>query len=330
MGNASSLFNGSGEQTLLKRVTPTPEQYAFLQVQWNALADHLKKALYEAYGYPISSWLQGSYKFGTLIRPVHLGEEYDVDVGIYFEWQEDGTPSPSPAQIREWVQQELVSFKALNSDVKKIAEPPKERCSRAIYEKKFHIDTPVYHLEKSTDTRKLACLSGKWEHSDPKAIYKWFRDVVEAEDRDQLRRLVRYLKGWAAVAFSDAPAARPSSILLTVLVAECFSKNWRKRRGGLDDEDALIMVIKDIHERVSAEREVSNPKDRPEDLNRIPAQHWDAFLQSLQALRDAAENAEAADDEASAALAWSSAFSFLMPLRPLRRLNLSRKHLDMP
>lgn len=322
MGKASSLFNGAGEQTLLKRVSPSQEQREFLQTKWNALADHLKQALYDNYGYPISTWLQGSYKFGTLIRPVHVDEEYDVDVGIYFQWESDGDATPSPIQLRAWVQRELLAFKTRNGDVKEIVEPSKERCSRAIYEKKFHIDTPVYHLEISTDIRKLACLSGTWEESDPKAIYKWFRDVVEKEDSEQLRRLIRYLKGWAAVAFTEAPLARPASILLTVLIAESFSGRSLKRFGGMDDEEALIAVIKDIHERLFDNSKVPNPVNSDENLNRIKEDYWGVFLTNLQALRDAAENAEAAQDEASAALAWSEAFSFLMPLPETREVEV--------
>lgn len=314
MGKASSLFNGSSDQTLIKRISPSPEQREFLQTQWNALADHLKVELYADYGYPISTWLQGSYKYGTLIRPVHLGEEYDVDVGIYFEWQNDGNVSPAATQLREWVQQELIRYKALAEDVKQIEEPPKERCSRAIYTKKFHIDTPVYHLEKSSDTRRLACLSGSWEHSDPKAIYKWFKNAVDQDDMDQLRRLIRYLKSWAAVEFRNSTKARPSSILLTVLVTNIFKDSLFSRLVGLDDEDALIMVIKDIHEQLFNDRRVENPVDSTEDLNRIPEEQWGTFLTSLQVLRDAAEKAEEAEDEASAALAWAEVFSFLMPL----------------
>lgn len=322
MGKAASLFNGAGEQTLLKRVTPTAEQRDFLQTQWNSLADHLKKALYDDYGYTISTWLQGSYKYGTLIRPVHVDEEYDVDVGIYFQWENDGDATPAPAQLRAWVQRELLVFKLLNADIKSVAEPPKERCSRAIYEKKFHIDTPVYHLEKSTDTRRLACLSGKWEDSDPKAIYEWFKNVVWGDDREQLRRLIRYLKGWAAVAFVESAAARPSSILITVLAAQSFEDHWLSRLGGMDDEDALLLVIKDMHERLFGDRVVPNPIDESEDLNRIPADHWDVFLTNLQALRNAAETAEAEQDEAAAALAWSEVFSFLMPLPPTQEVEV--------
>ncbi len=99
MGQASKLFNGNTDQTLIGRVTPTTEQREFLQQQWNDLADHLKQALAK-HGYTISTWLQGSYKYATLIKPVHLGEEYDVDVGLYFEWNDDQDAEPTPKQLR--------------------------------------------------------------------------------------------------------------------------------------------------------------------------------------------------------------------------------------
>ena len=163
MGHAANLFNGNAEQTLYRRVTPTEEQRAFLQEQWNILAEHLKSRLSEL-GYPISTWLQGSYKYGTLVRPIHLGEKYDVDVGIYFEWDPRETgASPAPRQLRDWVQTELLAFQQSHQDVKCVDEPAKERCSRVLYEKQFHIDTPTYHLNPRTDERKLACLSGTWE-----------------------------------------------------------------------------------------------------------------------------------------------------------------------
>ena len=314
MGKAIRLFNGTAEQTLYGRVTPTPDQRQFLQDQWNALADHLKARL-PAWGYPISTWLQGSYKYGTLIKPVHNGEEYDVDLGIYFSWDPTKTEfSPTAQQLRIWVQQELVEYKKGVKALVEVVNPPKERCSRVIYKQQFHIDTPTYHLNPAIDERRLACLSDKWEKSDPKLLYKWFRDVVGPDNRELLRRLIRYLKGWAAVAFEDAPKARPSSILLTVTVAEAFSQMWKTRLLGSADDDALIAVVAILYERLVHESRVSNPIDGTENLNRIPPDSWDAFLTRLAVLNDAAQAADAAEDEASAALAWEGAFSFLMPL----------------
>jgi len=313
MGHAAALFNGAREQTLQKRVTPSAEQREFLQTQWNALADHLKSALTEKYGYTVSTWLQGSYKYGTLLRPVHLKDEYDVDVGIYFEWDDDGNAAPSPLQLRDWVQRELVAYKRLCANVQKVEEPAKARCSRAVYERQFHIDTPVYHLERRRDRRKLACLSGEWEESDPKAFYKWFKGAVSDSEREQVRRLIRYLKGWAVVAFESAPAARPSSVLLTVLVTDAFNAQWSTLLVTPDDE-LLTWIIKKIHDRLWRNKVVPNPVDKRENLNRISDDEWDVFMSRLQTLRDAAEHAEDASDESSAALAWSEAFSYLMPL----------------
>ncbi len=313
MGKAARLFNGVAEQTLIERLTPSQEQREFLQGQWNSLADHLKKDLYDKYSYPISTWLQGSYKYGTLIKPVHKGEEYDVDVGIYFEWEDDGEAKPSPGQLRTWVQRALAGYQDRTPELREVVEPPKERCSRAIFDRQFHIDVPVYRFERSSDTRHLARLSNEWEDTDPKAIYLWFKSFVENPERDQLRRLVRYLKGWAAVAFTEHDESRPSSIVLTVLAAEAFSEEGIAD-SGLDDEDALIAVIRHIYNRLCESPDVSNPVDKTENLNRIPDEHWSKFIETLEILYGAAQKAEESEDEAGAALAWSEAFSFLMPL----------------
>lgn len=323
MGRASSLFNGAGEQTLLKRVSPTEGQRLFLQEQWNDLAEHLKVKLKENYGYLISTWIQGSYKFGTLIRPVKFGEEYDVDLGVYFDFGDDET-KPAPEQLRKWVQGELHLYRDTNGEIKEVTEPPKERCSRATYRRQFHIDTPVYELVPSRDYRRLACLSGKWEESDPKKIYKWFRDLLSVKERDVLRRVIRYLKGWAAVAFDEAPNSRPSSILLTVMAAEAFKENWYERLIGLDDEDWLILVVRHMHARFqTGESIVPNPIDRHENLNRISRDDWDGFLSRLQAFKDAADRANEALDEAAGALIWSEPFSYLMPLPDVQEVEVA-------
>jgi hypothetical protein len=162
MGHANSLFNGGGEQTLISRISPTARQREFLQASWNDLAEHLKVSLKTKHGYPISTWLQGSYKYGALIKPVHPGEEYDVDLGVYFEWGKGENIEPTANQIRHWVQQELVDYRFRCAVMHSVAEPPKERCSRASYQHQFHIDTPVYHLNTDSDKRRLACLTNGW------------------------------------------------------------------------------------------------------------------------------------------------------------------------
>lgn len=319
MGKASALFYSDAKQTLHARVTPTAEQREFLQEQWNNLADYLKAELFEKHRFPISTWIQGSYKYGTLIRPIHPHDDYDVDVGVYFEWENSLANAPTPTNLRDWVQQALLDYKNSTAGIVEVERPPKERCSRLVYAERFHIDTPVYHLTRAKDRRRLACISGEWEESDPKAIYKWFRDAfsvffIANEKRDQARRIIRYLKAWVAVAFTSAAQSRPSSILLTVLVCEGLVAEYNSRFLAIDDEVALTGVVRRMQSRLLESPVVSNPVAKTENLNRIDDLYWDGFLVRLQALRDAADRAQAADNETAGALAWSEAFSFLMPL----------------
>jgi hypothetical protein len=314
MGKASNLFNGTAEQTLINRITPTSEQREFLQGQWNGLAERLTESLQNHHGYQVSTLLQGSYKYGTLIKPVHKDEEYDVDVGLYFRWRGNPGGTPTALVLRTWTQEALQQYARTNTDVRRLEEPPKERCSRVVYGRQFHIDTPVYHLDPDTDRRRLACLSGRWEDSDPKSLYQWFKNAVGAENREQLRRLVRYLKGWAAVAFNDAADARPTSVVLTVLCAEAFQRRLAGGAPELEDDDALALVVREIVGRIRGDRAVENPVDKTEDLNRVPAEYWGTSLGIFEAFNETASEALEAGDEAGAALAWSEAFSFLMPL----------------
>lgn len=322
MGRVSTLFNGAGNQSLIKRVRPTVEQRDFLQEHWNLLADHLKAQLRIKHGYPISTWLQGSYKYGTLIKPVKPNEAYDVDVGVYFEWDDQEDVSPTPKQLREWVQNELLIYKSTCAELVSVEAPPKQRCSRAAYVRQFHVDTPVYHYDPQKEIRRLACWSNEWESSDPKRLYKWFRDAITSDDREQLRRLVCYLKAWAAVSFDDMSEARPTSILLTVLATEAYQDMYLDRLLGITDDDALVAVVARIYERLVEDRRVSNPVDSEEDLNRMSKNGWDGFLPQLDALFDITQRASVAPDEAAAALIWSEAFSFLMPLPETDRIEV--------
>lgn len=75
-----------------------------------------------------------------------------------------------------------------------------------------------------------------------------------------------------------------------------------------------LAAIRSIDERLRASSRVQNPVSTTENLNRIPEMNWPKFTEKLGLLRDAADRAADSDDESGAALAWSEALSFLMPL----------------
>lgn len=323
MGIATSLFFSSNtqEESLHRRVTPTDEQFQLQQTRWNELAGHLRADLSERTGHAIRTWLQGSYKFATQVRPPRKGEEFDIDLGFYFLWK--GLPKDgdhTPQQLRQHIQDSLESYAKGADDVREVATP-KTRCCRIHYEEDFHVDVPCYHLDSDRDTRTLATGHG-WEESDPKALYKWFKDLFEEGERARVRRQIRYLKAWAGLRFELDGGGRPSSVVLTVLVAEAVIGMTQEERSSADD-DLLHLVLSRIRARLATSLAVTNPVEETENLNRLSESEAKAFREALKEFHDTAEDAIAAEDEVTAADIWSRAFQHFFPMPVLDAASLN-------
>ena len=85
-----------------------------------------------------------------------------------------------------------------------------------------------------------------WENSDPKALYVWWKDALDDAKRQRARRLVRYLKTWAALNLAEKE--RPSSILLTVLACDAYLGLNEGDHSG--DDEHLREVIRVIVDRL--------------------------------------------------------------------------------
>lgn len=332
MAKASNYFfdgNDAARQTLHRRITPSDTQYDEQEARWNALADFIKPKLTVLSGYPVRSWLQGSYKFGTQIRPTHKGDEFDIDLGIYYCWK--GLPGKGnfgPKVLKKMVYETLQTFAVGNKDVTKVDAPPKKRCCRIRFHDDFHIDVPCYHLDDDRDARTLATEDDTWEESDPKAIYKWFTSQFDDYVRARVRRLVRYMKAWSALKFRGEND-RPSSVLLTVLVAQAVH--------GLDhdlpgpEDEALNVALRKVYETVTGGQDVRNPVDPDEDLAaRMNTEQWDAFVERLKQFSEIASQALEADDELSACTLWSGSFEHLFPLPDAQTLHEEARQLPVP
>ncbi len=315
MGIAAGYFYSadSEKQTLHRRIRPTEEQYEEQRDRWNNLADHLLSDLRAKSRLVVSSWLQGSYKFGTQVRPARKGQEFDIDLGVYFNWAgrpEDGQYSPK--QLKDFVQASLNTYaEDEENDADQVAEPPKARCSRIHFNGDFHIDVPAYHLDQDRDARSLATHADEWEISDPKAIYVWFKNEFEDEvERAKVRRLVRYLKTWALLTFDESE--RPSSVLITVLVLEkAGSVDWDEVSG---DDEALCEVASMILARLRNSTVVANPVNDDENLNRLDASKTENLVQELERFVSTSDRAVAAQSEDEACDIWSELFEHFFPL----------------
>ncbi|WDM65571.1 CBASS cGAMP synthase [Stenotrophomonas forensis] len=308
MGVAARLFVSNDDaESLNRRVRPTDGQLEFLRDNKDALEQWLLNDLADS-GYGVSTFLQGSYRFHTLIKPVMSGAEYDVDVGFYFI---DGRAEPDSNELRELLRDSLEQFARICDEVKQL-DAPKERCSRVRYERKFHIDVPVYHKASDGGGVRLATLSNGWERSNPAAMLDWFQEALDGSDRQKarIRRLVRYMKAWAALKFAGSDGI-PSSLLLTVLVVDAA-----QHLNGEDDDDALAIVVDSIYERLLVDSTVRNPVggDSDTNLNRLDESDFDVFMEELARFKDSSSRAVDCEDEAEAAAIWCEPFEHLFPL----------------
>ena len=312
MGQCASLFYSTDieAQTLHRRIRPTEQQYESQQAEWNNLRDFIVMGLSDDCGLSIDTWLQGSYKFGTQIRPSQKGEQFDIDLGIYAIWS--GAPSDGPlgpAELKARVQALLKDYANADEEGRCTVHDPKERCNRIQIGHDFHIDTPCYHLDRGADARNLATESDNWEPSDPKAIYLWWREAFPEEFRARARRIVQYFKMWAALTFSEG--SRPSSVMLTVLVAQAIKKIQSAELSGDDEWFSAIATLLANEFDLSI---VSNPVDSNENLNRLSASNTRLIESSLIDLNKICEKALGADNKVVASEIWSEAFKQFFPL----------------
>ncbi len=314
MGISSSLFyyTSNSENTLYWRIKPNDEQRENQMDRWNDLCEHLKVDLNERSNLAISSWLQGSYKFATQVRPARRNQEFDIDLGIYFRWT--GFPNDGafgPKELKDFVQASCLAYAGdASNDATSVAEP-KARCVRVHFEGEFHIDVPCYHLDINRDARALATEDDQWEDSDPKAIYKWWKEKTSEIDRALVRRIVRYLKIWALLQFSEEDFS-PSSILLTVLVIDAFDDIGFVAEDG--DDTLLSDIVSNIYDRLEASARVGNPVNVTENLNRLSDTQNEKLLDKLATLIDVCDRALHASDSVSSAYIWEEVFEHFFPI----------------
>ncbi|MBX9865105.1 MAG: hypothetical protein K2Y42_20375 [Hyphomicrobium sp.] len=313
MGIAANLFFSTSdlENCLDWRIRPSDEQYEAQKERWNDLRDFLLADLAQSADCPMASWLQGSYKFGTQIRPAQKGQEFDIDLGVYFQWSGNPDDGPhAPVELKAFVQTSLASYCELEDNDAEAVDEPRARCSRVHFTEEFHIDVPAYHLDAKRDVRALATADDAWEISDPKAIYRWWKDSFTDLERARCRRIVRYLKMWGALKFKDEE--RPSSILLTVLAARAYLRLDRRKLTG--DDEVFAAVVASMIDQLNKTFVVKNPANGQENLNRLSEVHCRTFVDRLADLHSIAERGLLAQTKLLASDIWSEAFEHFFPV----------------
>ncbi|MEM7557223.1 MAG: cyclic GMP-AMP synthase DncV-like nucleotidyltransferase [Cyanobacteria bacterium P01_A01_bin.84] len=166
---------------------------------------------------------QGSYDLGTGNIPIN--GDYDIDVGIIIKIIKDDYPDP--VKVKKWIHD------ALDGHTKSVEI--RRPCVTVSYqqdgEQIYHVDLAVYC--ESDD--KIYLAKGKlnskeenrfWEEADPHELSKLIKEHYSDRDDDkQFRRIIRYLKRWKDVQFSQDGNAAPIGIGITIAAYKWFEPN---------------------------------------------------------------------------------------------------------
>ena len=306
MSKASNFFYSTNTETttLYRKLLPSEDKRTLQSERWNTLAKFLL-VWFKKRGIIVTHWQQGSCKFGTQIRPLHQ-ERSDVDLGIYAEL---GKVAPPSSVVKAMVQEALLEYSTITTEVINVEFPSKERACRVIFDEYFHIDVPIYHYDPNTKTTLLATETKGWEASDPSKMVDWFlSEVGTDEERCQLRRIIRYFKGWASLKFNEA--VRPSSTLLTVLVTNAF----KSIKSEMFDDEMFLEISRQIVASLNKSQVVNNPVNQNEDLNRMGNEGTKRFIEQLNNSVKIGESTLSLKTSFEICNRWAEIFEHLFPL----------------
>lgn len=278
MANLNSLFLKHNDN-----ITLSSSKKDDLVKGRNAIRDEIKSDFKENKRGVPNFYMQGSFAMKTCTNPV-TGGEYDIDDGVYLTAYKDTDPStwPAASTVHTWL------YKAIQDHTK--ADPVnKETCVRVVYAKNYHIDLPAYIVKD--DIIYLAKKTEGWVESDPKSFTKWFVGKVQEND-EQLRRLVKYLKGWR-----DSKNVNIKSIAITILVAKNYYKNKDR------DDKSLLGTVTNIISTLEDDFKCVKPVFPNEDLfDGYDESKQEKLMAAFTDLKNSLEEAVNKSDEEEASL----------------------------
>ena len=250
MADVQGQFEGFHEAIKLKRF----EENQTLRDKRDIIRKKLREnlpAVFERHGegsWEFSFRDQGSYEMGTGIKP--LDGDYDIDQGLYFEVGTD--VYADPVVLKQRVHEALDG----HTDDVRIRRP----CVTVFYhrdgERIYHVDIAVYSAGSQNADSKARLAKGRensaeeyrvWEVSDPQTLADAIFDRFTGNDRDQFRRVVRYLKRWRDENFSEGGNAAPLGIGLTVAAYDHLRPAYTDVFAGkADDLGALRALVRAI------------------------------------------------------------------------------------
>lgn len=316
------LLNDGNLEAFDERIEPSARQHAFLDACRIKIREHLREGIRKAsvsvlgldHAVVPRFRLQGSCAYRTCIQRAHAHQEMDLDYGVYLPVSafEDSRPRIAAKSYFELVESLL---RRLCQAEGWTLDGSTDNCVRLKVSTWAHIDVPLYaapeHIfttivERSVvakaeyadfdaasdlaesfwvemDEIHLAKRNGTWKPSDPAAVTRWWRALVE-EHGPQLVRICRYVKAWRDFWW---PKGGPSSVALMIAIARDFSE--RPRRDDLALEDAAVQLAQALGGELR-ERGIDSGKEdflasQSTEEKRVAAERADHLAKRLKLVR---------------------------------------------
>jgi hypothetical protein len=218
---------------------------------------------------------QGSYAMGTGIKP--LERDYDIDIALVFDLD---YRTQDPVTVKGWVHQAVLGHTA-NVEWRR-------PCITVNYQQsgqpKYHVDLAVM-VKDSGGTLRLAL--GKqhssadqrvWQTDDRQAFIEALKGRFSGDDGYQFRRVIRYLKHWKNVHFSNQGHAAPTGLSLTVAAYRWFRPARTHQGGDYDDLAAASSLVSTLIQNFSQTWDSSRHEHVPRLSLQFPySPHDDVF-----------------------------------------------------
>lgn len=187
----------------------------------------------------INMFPQGSYKIGTMVKPIK-DDEYDLDLVLQMDFDHTRI---NPKDILDYLYKTLDSSDAYKGKLEK-----KTRCVRINYPSEFHMDI-LPACSYRFDNDELLKIPDRelktWLDSNPKGYSDWFESqyikkeiILEKAAKIEpipeqrpyellqpLQRIVQLIKRYRDIYFEKNSDYKPSSIILTTLSGQFYNKN---------------------------------------------------------------------------------------------------------
>lgn len=256
---------------------------------------------------------QGSYEMDTGIKPLKEGD-YDIDVGLSFNLAKNAHP---PVAVKEWV------YEALKNHTSSVEV--RRPCITVTYmrngEPIYHVDLAIYSDSPHNRDEKVYLAKGFpgsasenkfWEESDPHGLIGLLEKHFSGDDGGQFKRIIRYLKRWKDLKFSQSGEAAPIGIGITIAVHQWMQVQKKlvdtfANRYEYDDLSALLGLVSSMLQHFEAKTnsdgeiverlKVTLPVIPYGDLfERMSDKQMASFKTKLQLLQDELEKAQVEPD----------------------------------